>query len=418
MTILADIQAPTWWRRERLDRVVSRSRQAGDGSAQPLSVFLTDGVVPRSERLDENRNQLGDDLSKYLLVRPGDVVFNKLRTWQGGLGVSDHHGIVSPAYFVCRLIEKVTPRFLHYLLRSKPYLDEFTRISKWMPPSQFDISWDQLRNVLVLLPPLDEQWAIADFLDAETARIDGIVSKRVWQLELLEGRRWAAFIEAVLGGSQLTTAPLRRFITQLTDGPFGSAFSSSDYSQEGAAVVRLGNIGFADFRGLDLVARIPMSMFGTFRRHEVRQGDLLIAGLGDDRNHAGRACVAPALGPAIVKGKCFRGRATEGLADADFLAAYLSSPLGAEAVRTETRGSTRTMINLEIAKSLQIPMLPVAQQTEIVSQWRRENHALQQLLGNIRRQIDLLQEHRQALITAAVTGEIDMSTASRRGVPA
>src|SRR5690606_24552908 len=117
------------------------------------SVYLDAGVVPRSTR-DDNHNRLGADLSSYLVVEPGDIVFNKLRTWQGGLGMSRFRGIVSPAYFVCRPIRQFEPRFLHYLLRSAPYLAEFTRISKFMPPSQFDILWDDLRLVPIPVLPL------------------------------------------------------------------------------------------------------------------------------------------------------------------------------------------------------------------------------------------------------------------------
>ncbi len=59
-------------------------------------------------------------MSSYLVVRPGDIVFNKLRTWQGGLGVSRYTGVVSPAYFVCRPQESVDPRYYHYLLAVEP----------------------------------------------------------------------------------------------------------------------------------------------------------------------------------------------------------------------------------------------------------------------------------------------------------
>jgi hypothetical protein len=81
------------------------------------------------------------------VVRPGDVVFNKLRTWQGGLGVSRHLGVVSPAYYVCRPVPDIDSRYYHYLLRSAIYLAELTRLSKFMPPSQFDIAWDDLKTL-------------------------------------------------------------------------------------------------------------------------------------------------------------------------------------------------------------------------------------------------------------------------------
>ena len=145
MTVLSSVGRPSW-RAEPLGRIAPQFKQIGQPYLEPLSVFLGAGVVPRRER-EDNHNRLGESLDRYLVVQPGDIVFNGLRTWQGGLGVSNYSGIVSPAYIVCRPKFFVEPQFLHYVLRSQPYLAEFTRLSKFMPPSQFDILWDDLRRV-------------------------------------------------------------------------------------------------------------------------------------------------------------------------------------------------------------------------------------------------------------------------------
>jgi type I restriction enzyme S subunit len=196
-------------------------------------------------------------------------------------------------------------------------------------------------------------------------------------------------------------------LVSVTDGPFGSAFSSSDYSDEGAAVVRLGNIGFAEYRGTDQ-AYIPLPLWRTFRQHHVSRGDLLIAALGDDRNHAGRACVAPDLGPALVKGKCLRARVRPEMAVSEFLAFLLSSPVGADALGVASRGSTRVMINLDVLKSAVLPLPPVSAQKEILRATQCARTLTRDLLHELEAQIALLSEHRQALITAAVAGEIDI----------
>ena len=178
---------PDRWAAVPFGRLTSRSKEAGRPDLQPLSVFLGDGVVPRASRND-NHNRLGADMSNYLVVRPGDIVFNKLRTWQGGLGVSRFEGVVSPAYYVCRPNEEIDSRYYHYLLRSAAYLAELTRVSKFMPPSQFDIAWDDLKALSVPQPSLEEQRAIADFLEVETARIDSLIDKKQQLIHLLEER--------------------------------------------------------------------------------------------------------------------------------------------------------------------------------------------------------------------------------------
>jgi type I restriction enzyme, S subunit len=192
------VETPKEWGLIRLGVVTARSKLANRPDLPPLSVFLDQGVVPRSSRSD-NHNQLGSDLSKYLHVQVGDLVFNKLRTWQGGLGVSAYEGVVSPAYFVCRPTPAIHPEYLHYLLRSDVYLGELTRTSKFMPPSQFDISWDDLKTLPILMPPLSEQQQIADFLDRETNRIDAIIGKCRESVALLRERRQALITAAVTG---------------------------------------------------------------------------------------------------------------------------------------------------------------------------------------------------------------------------
>jgi type I restriction enzyme S subunit len=269
-----------------------------------------------------------------------------------------------------------------------------------------------IRKIPLPVPPLEEQRRIADYLDAQTARLNEAVERRVRQCGLLEMHRWASLHERIQA-TDVGRLPLRRVLLSLIDGPFGSAFTSSDYSDEGASVVRLGNIGFAEYRGEEQ-ARIPLRLYREFASYAVRPGDLLIAALGDSRNHAGRACVAPDLGPAIVKGKCFRGRIDPSVASAGFIALLLASPIGAAAI--EGRGSTRSMVNLEIVKSAALPIPSLAEQVSILDSVDSTHAVAMRARTSCLRHIQLLRERREALLTAAVTGQFDVSTASGRGI--
>ena len=212
------------------------------------------------------------------------------------------------------------PRFIRYWLEHlKPDLAALSRSN-----TQDNLNAEQVGNFPFPVMQLAEQRAIADYLDAETARIDALITKKQQLIHLLEERRWTSFLEQV-GEAGAPQVPLRRALTFLTDGPFGSAFSSDDYVESGLGVVRLGNIGFAEFRSDDLV-HLPLDRWAEFNRYTVRRGDLLVAALGDARNHPGRACVSDADKPLIVKGKCFCARVDPLMADADYLALSLSSP--------------------------------------------------------------------------------------------
>lgn len=270
---------------------------------------------------------------------------------------------------------------------------------------------EMLKQVSVSVPSVEDQRRIADYLDDSMARFDQVAEARKYQIRLIADRRWSLFEGRVLAADDLQWLPLRRVLHELVDGPFGSAFSSSDYVDDGAVVVRLGNIGFAEYRDQS-EARISFDLYRSFSRHSVCEGDILIAGLGDARNHAGRACVAPHLGPAIVKGKCFRGRVLPGLASPNYIALLLSSSLGAQVI--EGRGSTRSMINLEIVKSSVLPFPPLSSQEELTHQveqyWLQANNVTEMCS----RQLGVLAERRRALLVAAMNGDIDATTA--RGV--
>jgi type I restriction enzyme S subunit len=295
-------------------------------------------------------------------------------------------------------------KYLFWSLASRPSREQFTAAATGV--TRFGLRLESVGDVLLPAPPLPVQRAIADYLDTETARIDALIEKKRRMVELLEDHLWSLVSETL--PSSLDSTPLRRALLSITDGPFGSALTSRDYAADGdVRVVRLGNIGRAGFLDQDR-AFLPSQRFEELRKHQVAEGDLLIAGLGDERHAVGRACVAPDLGKAIVKADCYCGKVNNDRAEAPFLAWYLSSPQGAEQIARIGRGSTRMRINLDIAKAALVPLPDLETQRELVRRWTTERERVEAAATAVVRQIDLLVEHRQALITAAVTGAIDI----------
>ncbi|UCA51847.1 restriction endonuclease subunit S [Streptomyces sp. WA6-1-16] len=204
--------------------------------------------------------------------------------------------------------------------------------------------------------------------------------------------------------SPFPVTPFRRFIKSLTDGPFGSSLTSSHYSNEGARVIRLGNIGSAEFRSSD-EAYIPLEYFHELQHHEVKPGDLIIAGLGDSNHPVGRACLAPeSLGPAIVKADCFRARLDESRLTHRYAAWALSSSAVSQQIRTLTRGTTRTRINLDVVREIQVPMPLLGEQHRIAEFLDAETARIDSLSEARNRQLALLNERTSTLIFDAVRG--------------
>lgn len=202
---------PEGWRSLALGRMFRRVKRSGFSDEELLSVYRDFGVMPKESR-DDNFNKASEDLSPYQLVRAGDLVMNKMKAWQGSIAMSEHRGIVSPAYFVYEAWrandERMAPKYIHYLLRSPAYITQYLRRSKGIRVNQWDLDPGPFEKIEVLLPSLEEQTQIAKFLDYETANIDALIEKQQQLIALLKEKRQAVISHAVTKGLN-PDAPMR-----------------------------------------------------------------------------------------------------------------------------------------------------------------------------------------------------------------
>lgn len=276
------------------------------------------------------------------------------------------------------------------------------------------------RNFLgyrLAVPPLEEQRQIAAFLDRETSKIDALIGKQEQLIETLRERRdaaWAAVFDQI--DTTSVGLQIRRVLSSIVDGPFGSSLTSAHYSSEGTRVIRLGNIGVNEFRDADAVF-IPSAYGEVLSAHSVTAGDVVIAGLGDDRMPLGRAVVVPDLGPAIVKADCYRARPNR-LVSAEYLAWAMSAPQVRLQIGLLARGATRARLNTSTVQQVVIPVPDATTQSWAVAETARLIVKIDVLVEKARRFIELSKERRSALISAAVTGQIDVRDKAGSGVNA
>ncbi len=384
------------------------SRRQGALTAHHCRSSSIIGVVPRDSR-EDNHNQLGEDLSRYLVVKAGDIVFNKLRTWQGGLGYSKYDGIVSPAYYVCRPTSGIDARYLHYLLKSTPYLAELTRISKWMPPSQFDTPWDMLRRLPVVMPPADEQRRIADFLDAEVGVLRKIadLSRRVSQLVL---ERKFAIVNAAFerghpdfASESFSLSPLRRVISKWVD----YRGATPEKSTSGIPLVTARNIkdGAITFR--DSREFISEDRYHDWMRRGLPQSmDILLT----TEAPLGQVALVENRHIALAQ-RVILLRVDSSRIQPHWLYWYLQSHFGQFRLTERATGSTALGIKADRLRGLPIPLFLPAEMSNRLKWLAARIAGVDDLASQLDRQVGLLNARRQALITAAVTGEIDVATA-------
>src|ERR1039458_6195997 len=144
---------PSHWEVRNL-RTLIRSRNERKRADLPLlSVAREKGVFVRSlTDADENHNVIPEDLTNYKVARAGNLVINKMKAWQGSMGIAPSDGIVSPAYFV--LDFGIADRaFGQALLRSKPYVAHFGQASDGVRVGQWDLTIVGMRQIHLAVPP-------------------------------------------------------------------------------------------------------------------------------------------------------------------------------------------------------------------------------------------------------------------------
>ncbi|MFI5569425.1 hypothetical protein ACIA6T_19165 [Streptomyces sp. NPDC051740] len=405
--------------------IVRRHDITGRPEAELLSVYRDHGVIPRKSR-EDNFNKPSEDLAAYRYVRPGDLVLNKMKTWQGSLGVSQHEGIVSPAYFVCEMSPDIDALYAHHLLRSEPYIHLYRAASKGIRPNQWDLPFDDFRQLPVLLPPLHEQRRIADFLDAETTRIDQIRERRIRQQKLIEEAAFRRVYDAVRGIHEegerknsgldwLGTVPAHwrvGAVSHYFEVELGKMLNQEraqgDYLRP---YLRVANVQWdqIDVTDLAMMNFPPEEQI----RYRLQPGDLLV---NEGGSWPGRAAVWNGEIPEIYYQKALHRIRARGRELPRWLYYCLVT---AERMRVfQTQGNTATMTHLtrEQLRPQRFPFPEVPTQARLVAELDKaatRDAEVQRLLS---RQLALLSERRQALITAAVTGQFDVSNASGRNV--
>lgn len=194
---------PKHWAVEKFKFHLRIRAQKNMGDKQVLSLYRDYGVVPKDSR-DDNHNVTSEDTSTYRFVRVGDFVVNKMKAWQGSVAVSQYEGIVSPAYFVYEFTDNLfNKQYFHYLLRNKSYTTEFMRLSGGIRVGQWDLPAEALENILVLIPPIEEQKQIADYLDNKCAQIEELKTAKQSQIETLEAYKKSIIYEYVTGKKEV-----------------------------------------------------------------------------------------------------------------------------------------------------------------------------------------------------------------------
>ena len=190
---------PKGWEITKLGAISEIKSDKNHPKYEVLSVYRDYGVVIKSSR-DDNHNATSLDTSTYKAVDIGDLVVNKMKAWQGFMGISPHKGIVSPAYITCKIKSNILKNnYLHTLIRTHLYIGEYNRISYGVRIGQWDMRYEDFKQIPILIPPKQEQHQIIDFIENQTSKIDNAINLQQKQIKKLKEYK-TTLIDSVVTG--------------------------------------------------------------------------------------------------------------------------------------------------------------------------------------------------------------------------
>lgn len=411
-------EVPNHWKTVSISRLFSRVKRTGYTEKELLSVYRDYGVIPKSSR-DDNNNKPSEDLSPYQLVEPNDLVMNKMKAWQGSIAISEYEGIVSPAYFVYKpnnvLFELAHPRYVHYLLRNPIYVTQYLSRSKGIRVNQWDLDPDEFRNIELLLPDKTEQEKIYCFLDHETAKIDDLIAKQQQLIELLKEKRQAVISQAVTKGLNPDVPMKDSGVEWLGEVP--EHWKLIKFSH--CVSIRSGQVDPRKFPYCDYWLIAPNHIVSGEGRiinletakdqgadsgkYLCRTGEVIYSKI---RPALVKACLSPS-DTVLCSADMYPMTSYNGLTN-NFLLLYLLSDVFTRFAVNQADRVAMPKINRESLSDCKIPVPPIDEQEKICSHAREALEKLDVLLQKSQLTIEIFQERRTALISAAVTGKIDV----------
>ena len=370
---------------------------------------------------------------KVVLALEGTASFKKsaiddfvisLRSFQGGIERCMYDGCVSPAYTVLAPSDAVSPAFYAYLLKSSGYITELQSRTQGIREGK-SIKYGEFSKSILPVPPRNEQIAIAAFLDHETGKIDDLISEQEQLIALLDEKRQAVISHAVTKGldpdvemkdsgiewlgevpAHWISTPLKRKIVLNTGGTWGDDPKGFDDT----IVLR------STEQTVDGKWRITDPATRNVSENDVKntileEGDLLITKSSGSSLHIGKTTL---VNSEVASLKCCysnfmqRIRASEEV-DPKFLWYFMNNQVAREQFDFASNSAIGLAnLNSTIIGELRLALPPHDEQIAIIALLDEIIEKIEDLASEAHSGITLLKERRSALISAAVTGKIDV----------
>lgn len=408
-------ELPSHWKVKRVGVLFTERRvKVSDRDFEPLSVTKS-GVVPQLETAAKT-----DDGDNRKLVCEGDFVINSRSDRKGSSGLSTRSGSVSLINTVLKP-EGLDGTFVHHLLRSVSFQEEFYRYGKGIVADLWSTNYSEMKAIMLPVPPIEEQRAIAEFLDRETAKIDKIIEKQERLIELLNEKRQAVISHAVSKGLDPSVPMKDSGIEWLGEVPIHWSYKAlkriwsvtdckhltAEFVDDGIPLASIREVQGWEIR-LDNAKQTTEEFYNLLveGNRMPSNGDIVFS-----RNATvGQTAKVTERHPRFAMGQdvCLL-RKLKPCESTDFLLFVMRSRIVEAQLANMMIGSTFKRVNVEEIKSIVCPSPPPTEQSEIAEYLAVEMAKIDALIDKAQESSELMKERRAALISAAVTGKIDVA---------
>ncbi|WIB43993.1 restriction endonuclease subunit S [Curtobacterium sp. MCLR17_058] len=337
-------------------------------------------------------------------VEAGDYV-SHLRSFQGGLEYSGIPGKVSAAYTVLKPKVALEPRFFKYLFKSDLYIQALQTTTDQLRDGQ-SIRYGQFTLIPLPYPDLDEQRAIADYLDRETAQIDAFIAKSEELIALLVERRAAVLSAAMRADSGRMR--LRQVLSVAQTGPFGTQLSASEYVDNGVPVINPSHIVHGAIAA-DVSVSVRADRAHQLSRFRLRAEDIVLGRKGE----VDKAALVDEESDGYICGSdSMMLRPAKSMVHPKYLWWFLQSPPAHEQLERFAVGSTVAGLNQRTLRAVQLPVPSLDEQLTVTENLNRATAIIGHAMSIGKQNVKLAKERRAALISATVTGKINVGVAT------
>ena len=424
-------QVPAHWDVKRAKSIFTRvDVRSKTGKEELLTVSSVRGVVPRKSAnvtMFKAESYLG-----YKLCWPGDLVINSLWAWAGGLGISQHHGIISSAYGVYRARNPglVLPSFVHEVVRSLSFNWELKVRSKGVWISRLQLTDISFFDSPFHIPPPEEQAAIVRFLDWANSRLERTIRAKRKVIALLNEQKQAIIHRAVTRGLD-PDVPLKdsgipwlgniprhwdvwrisRF-ARVGNGSTPSRaqpkyWNNGRYAWLNSSQINRGYIDSSD-------QFVTSAALRECHLPRVSAGSILVAITGQGKTRG----MAAVLGiEATINQHIAYISPRRQIALAEFIHLSLTAAYPQLRAISDDSGSTKGALTCEDLKRFKLPFPSRDEQMLILKGVQIETAELSATVSRLERKIELLREYRTRLIADVVTGKLDVRAAAEQLPP-